>query len=338
MWSIRAFILGRPSTEHEPEKGGKCSAFLRLVPAPADYIGGVKKPPTPTVQRRRARLGGAAPSSARLWLGDLSLVLCFVLLLGYLVPATAQTPPVPQAAQAPQAAQLSAATPLPAAVVAQALALARQAAGVTAPARARLVAEAGTLDPRLSLAPCAQIQAHLLAGVPAWGRTRVGLRCNDGAVRWNVSLPVTVQVWAPAVVLLADLPTGTRLSPQHLGQADVDWAAAPGAPFEQTDVVQGRALLRPLAGGQALRASDLQLRQWFARGAMVQVLAAGAGFAISAEGEALGPGLEGQAVRVRMAAGAGAGAGNGTNGSGAADTSRTVTGKVVGDHRVEVRL
>jgi flagellar basal body P-ring formation protein FlgA len=259
------------------------------------------------------------PAPKQGWWGDAGLAICFVLLLAFLTPVSAQN-------SAQNTTQTSSPR-LPAAVITQALNLARQAAGVLAPAQARVLAEAGSLDPRLTLAPCNQVQAHLLAGVPAWGRTRVGLRCTDGVTRWNVSLPVVVQVLAPAVVVLADLPAGTRLVAQHLGQAEVDWGSAPGAPFEQSDAVQGRSLVRPLTAGQALRASDLQTRQWFGRGDTVQVVAVGAGFAISAEGEALGPGLEGQAVRVRL--------GGSQN---ANDPGRTVAGRPVGDHRVEVKL
>ena len=74
--------------------------------------------------------------------------------------------------------------------VARALDLAVQAARALAPAGARVSAEAGVLDSRLQLAPCSHIDVHLPAGSTAWGRTRVGLRCTQGATAWNVSLPV----------------------------------------------------------------------------------------------------------------------------------------------------
>jgi flagellar basal body P-ring formation protein FlgA len=289
---------------------------------------GAQRTFTPTPKARSAAIqttGSAAKQTTRsaatqprlaAWWGDVSVLLCFVLLLGFLSPASAQVANPP--------------TQVPAAAVQQALALARQAAGVNAPAQARVLAEAGALDPRLNLAPCANVQAHLLPGVPAWGRTRVGLRCSDGLARWNVSLPVHVQVWAPAVVLLADLPSGTRLTSEHLGRAEVDWGASTGLPAAQAHAVQGRVLTRPLAAGGAVRPADLQTRQWFARGDTVQVVAAGAGFAIAADGEALGSGLEGQSVRVRVG-------GNPSNPTGA-DGGRVVVGKAVAERRVEVQL
>ncbi len=306
-----------------PRKGAKAGHLQAPKHAPPAYSAGVNTPSTPSpspVPKRPPNAIGAAARIGNAWLADASLLLCFVLLLGFLSPASAQT--------ANTSAQL------PAVAVQQALALARQAASVNAPAHARVLAEAGALDPRLTLAPCARVEAQLLPGVPAWGRTRVGLRCTDGQVRWNISLPVLVQVWAPAVVLLADLPNGTRLSSEHLGLAEVDWGAASGLPMAKADAAQGRSLTRPLAAGQAVRAADLQTRQWFARGDTVQVVAAGAGFAIAADGEALGPGLEGQTVRVRVGAGVG---GNPANPTGA-DSGRVVVGKAVAERRVEVQL
>ena len=44
----------------------------------------------------------------------------------------------------------------------------------------------GQLDPRMRLAPCDRVKAYLPSGAQLWGRTRVGLRCEQGSVRWNV--------------------------------------------------------------------------------------------------------------------------------------------------------
>lgn len=153
-----------------------------------------------------------------------------------------------------------------------------------------------------------------------WGRTRVGLRCAQGPTAWNVSLPVTVQAWAAAAVLAAPLPAGARLDAAQLTLADTDWAAGPSTPYADLASLQGRLLARPLAAGAAPRAADLKPRQWFATGATVRLVASGNGFSIQAEGQALTPGLEGQAARVRT------------------ETGRVLTGRPVGDHRVEVSL
>ena len=228
----------------------------------------------------------------------------------------ASLPPAP----ATTSASASAAGGLTPEFLAQATDLVRQAAQAGAPRGAQILALPGALDARLQLAPCTQVQPFMPAGVQPWGRSRVGLRCLQGPVAWQVFLPVTVQVWAPAVVATATLPAGARLEGSQLALAVVDWAAAPGAPHAELVALDGRVLVRPVAAGHALRVSDLRARQWFASGDNVQFVARGHGFAVSAEGQAMNAGLEGQPVRVRM------------------ESGRVVVGLPVGHKRVELTL
>lgn len=211
-------------------------------------------------------------------------------------------------------------TVLDAALVERVRQLVETAARVAAPPDTRVAVEIGQLDARLRLAPCRQVQPYLPAGMAAWGRSRVGLRCTDGVARWNVTLPVRVAVFGRVVVAAAPLPAGVNLSQEHLALADIDIAAEPGAVFTDAGPLIGRTLARPLAAAQALRAPALKSRQWFAAGETVQVRAAGDGFAVVAEAQAMGPGIEGQDVRVRF------------------DSGRVASGRAVGERQVELRL
>ena len=206
--------------------------------------------------------------------------------------------------------------------VAQAQALATQAAqtafGGRAPVRVEVVA--GTLDPRLRLAPCARADIFLPTGHRPWGRTRIGLRCAEGPTRWRVTLPLTVRVWAPAWVASQALPSGTVLEAHHLRMDEVDWAAQTAPVLWEPQAGLGRALAVPRAAGEPLRQSDLRAQRWFDAGETVKLKAVGPGFAVSGSGVALSAGLEGQSVRVRTPGG------------------RTVTGRAVGDRVVEVLL
>lgn len=197
-----------------------------------------------------------------------------------------------------------------------ALAGARQ----VAPASARVEVELGRLDPRLRLAPCEQIQPYLPPNQRMWGRTRIGIRCLSGPTKWNVSLPLTIRVYAPAYVAVTDLPVGTELTQERLRLAETDIAGEVGVIFTQPEAWVGRHLAKGLMAGEALRSTDLKLRQWVQPGDRVQVQAAGNGYAVSGEGQAMGVGLEGQDVRIRF------------------DNGRMVTGRTVGERKVEVLL
>lgn len=182
----------------------------------------------------------------------------------------------------------------------------------------RIVVEVGELDPRLKLAPCSDIRPYLPASARLWGRSRIGLRCADGPTRWNVFLPVTVKVFARALVAARALPAGTVITQADLAQAEVDLAEDPVPALRQADPAIGRELQRPLGAGQAVRESHLKARQWFAAGETVRLVAQGPGFHVAGAGQALGAGIEGQPVRIRT------------------ESGRILTAMAVGERQAEV--
>ena len=164
----------------------------------------------------------------------------------------------------------------------------------------RMEVSVGALDERLRLAPCARVEPYLPAGARLWGRTRLGLRCQEGAVRWNVFLPVTVKAYGPAWVLTGDVTMGTALTEADATQAEVDWAAENTSILAESSLWVGLVASRHLKAGQALRQSMLRAPQVFQAGALVRVVAQGQGYAVSAAGQAMSAGAAGQTVRIRM--------------------------------------
>ncbi|HEX2539844.1 MAG TPA: flagellar basal body P-ring formation chaperone FlgA [Caldimonas sp.] len=178
----------------------------------------------------------------------------------------------------------------------------------------------GQLDPRLRLAPCERIEPYLPPNVKLWGRSRVGLRCKQGPTPWNVYLPVTVKVWAKALVVPAGAAAGSVLADADLHEAEVDLAEEHTAAIVDRRLVVGRTLAQALKPGQAVRQGHVKLRQWFAAGDTVRVVVAGAGYALESEGQALTHGIEGQPARVRT------------------ESGRVVSGQPSGERRLEVTL
>lgn len=181
--------------------------------------------------------------------------------------------------------------------------LTESAARAALPADAELFVEIGEPDARLRLAPCETVQPYVPAGQSLWGRSRVGLRCTQGTVRWSITVPVQVRVYGPAWATVQSLAAGTTLAAEHLERRRVELSAEPSPALAQAEPPLGRVLARALEAGEPLRQQHLRQRQWFAAGAPVQLQLAGAGFAIRTEGQALGPGLDGQTVRVRLESG-----------------------------------
>lgn len=180
-------------------------------------------------------------------------------------------------------------------------ALAQQAARAEQPLRLR--ATLGELGSRLRLADCARVETYLPAGSRLWGKTRIGLRCLQGATHWSVFLPVTVQASGQAWVMRRDVRAGEALEEGDLMLAQVDWAAEQGTALAASEPWLGQVATRQLNTGQTVREHMLRAPQVFQAGAQVRVLVRGQGFQISASGQALSAGVVGQAARVRMDSG-----------------------------------
>jgi flagella basal body P-ring formation protein FlgA len=181
---------------------------------------------------------------------------------------------------------------------------------------------AGRLDARLRLAPCEEVKPYLPTGTRLWGKTRVGLRCVKGVTAWNVYVPLTVNVYGPAMVSTSALPAGHVLQAADLRQADVNLSEDPlnNRPIADQRVLLGRTLAKALVAGQGVKSDSLKSRQWFAAGDQVQIQVEGVGFAVAGSGEAVTAGFEGQPARVRT------------------ESGRTVTGLPVADKQLAVSL
>jgi flagella basal body P-ring formation protein FlgA len=178
----------------------------------------------------------------------------------------------------------------------------------------------GSLDSRLRLAPCARIEPYLPSGTRLWGRSRIGLRCIEGDVHWNVFVPVTVKAWGPAWVLKRPVPAGTMLTQDDADIAEIDWAEQSSNVLATPDSWVGQQAAFSLAPGQALRFNMVRPTPVFTRGSQVRVKSVGSGFHVVVSGQAMDEGIVGQAARVKLSSG------------------KIITGTVRTGQVVEVRL
>ena len=178
----------------------------------------------------------------------------------------------------------------------------------------------GALDSRLRLAPCARIEPYIPSGTRLWGRSRIGLRCLEGQVHWNVFVPVTVKAWGPAWVLKRPVPAGSVLTQDDADIAEIDWAEQSSNVLATPDSWVGQQAAFSLAPGQALRFNMVRPTPVFSRGSQVRVKSVGGGFHVVVSGQAMDEGVLGQAARVKLGSG------------------KIITGTVRAGQIVEVRL
>ncbi|TNF62236.1 MAG: flagellar basal body P-ring formation protein FlgA [Burkholderiales bacterium] len=192
--------------------------------------------------------------------------------------------------------------------------------GQTANGVLRPEVELGQLDTRLRLAPCSQVEPYLPTGSRLWGRSRIGLRCLEGPVRWNVFIPVTVRAWGPAWVLRRPVGAGSVLAQEDAELAEIDWADQRASVLASPEMWVGQQAAYALRPGQALRQNMVRPVPVFDPGAQVRVSSSMGSLQVVVTGQALGPGVAGQSVRIRLAGG------------------RIVTGTVIDSQTVEVAL
>lgn len=167
-------------------------------------------------------------------------------------------------------------------------------------AHLRLELSVGALDSRLRLAPCGNVEPYVPLGSRLWGHGRVGLRCVDGMVKWNVSVPVTVKAFGKAWVVRSPVMAGSAIARSDVMQAEVDWAEDSSAVLMDEALWLGLTATRLLSTGQVLRQGTVRATQVFQAGTQVRVVAEGRGFQVSGDAQALSAGVVGQIARVRM--------------------------------------
>lgn len=160
----------------------------------------------------------------------------------------------------------------------------------------------GTVDSRNQLPPCDNLEAFLPAGVRAWGRTNVGVRCLAPA-SWTLYVPAQITVMGDYLVIARPLKPGQVVGPADLGLARGDLSELPAQVLTDPTQAQGHAARYALAAGQPLRAEMLRLPPAVQQGQKVRVVSAGPGFQVSNEGVALNTVGEGQVAQVRLTGG-----------------------------------
>lgn len=184
----------------------------------------------------------------------------------------------------------------------------------------RMVLVLGELDSRLRLAPCARVEPYVPVGARLWGKTRIGLRCADGATKWNVFLPITVHAYGPAWVVKGSISAGTTLTEDDAMEAEVDWSESPSPVVSKSSQWIGAMATTTLTTGQVIRQVSIKPAQVFQVGAQVRVLAQGPGFTITSDGQAMSAGIVGQATQVKM------------------DNGRILSGVVVDSRTVKISI
>lgn len=156
-------------------------------------------------------------------------------------------------------------------------------------------------DARLRLARCDRLETWLPNGNRLWGRASVGVRCQNPA--WSMYVPVSVKVTGNAVVTARPIGAGQVLELPDVVLQKRDLTAFPGGLFTQPEQVVGKTAASTIRPDQLLRPEMLRAPLAISQGQQVILVAQGAGFKVSSEGQAMGSAAVGQVVSVKTRSG-----------------------------------
>ncbi len=166
----------------------------------------------------------------------------------------------------------------------------------------RLELEISRVDPRNHLAPCQAAEAFVPPNVRLWGRSRVGVRCTEGA-RWTVYVPLEVRVYAQVAVAARSISIGQTIAPEDVRISEVELTReAPGLSTDGQELI-GRQATRMLLPGSPLRAEYGKSRVVIQSGDPVKVVFVGNGFTVEGDGRAVNGAADGDSVRVQVDSG-----------------------------------
>jgi flagella basal body P-ring formation protein FlgA len=157
--------------------------------------------------------------------------------------------------------------------------------------------EAGALDARLRLAPCAKpLQAFVPGELRAGPRLTVGVRCAQPA--WTVYVPVQLETELEVLVLQRALPRNSPVQPLDVKSERRRVPGVAASYITEAAQLDGRHLRNTAAPGTALSVELLAADVLVKRGQRVTLIASAGSLEVRAEGEAVSDAMPDGRVRV----------------------------------------
>lgn len=156
------------------------------------------------------------------------------------------------------------------------------------------------VDSRLSLTPCAQLEAFLPAGAQLLGKTSIGMRCNDKN-GWSIFVPAAITVTINMLVSSKPLQQGQVLAAGDFNMRSGELNQQ-GVLTDETQAL-GKVMKFSIGAGQLIKQDMLRPPYVVTQGQTVQLISSGGGITIRTEGKALNNAADGQTAQVKIPSG-----------------------------------
>lgn len=157
-------------------------------------------------------------------------------------------------------------------------------------------------DSRLRLNKCDNLETRLPSGNRLWGRASVAVHCTAPSP-WSLYVPVMVRVSGSALIAARAIASGQTLEAQDVQLQIRDLTQSPGGVLIDPHQAIGKTTASSIKAGDLLRPEQLRSPLAIKQGQQVILVAQGAGFKVSSEGQAMGNAAVGQVVSVKTRSG-----------------------------------
>lgn len=181
--------------------------------------------------------------------------------------------------------------------------------------------ELGTLDPRLTLAPCSQAISADFNSDP-WASSQPTLLVTCTASRpWRIFLPVSLSIKGAVYTAARPLGRGERITALMLTQESGELNNSRRAPVSRIEDLVGKEMTRSINRGTVLTSDLIVEPDAVQRGDHVMIVARSGNYTVRTRGKALASGQQGEQVMVENLS-----------------SQRRVRGRVIGPGMVEIPM
>ncbi len=158
------------------------------------------------------------------------------------------------------------------------------------------------VDSRLKLARCEQLEPYQPVGSHLWGSISIGVRCL-APTPWSLYVQVSIKVTNNVLVAVRPIANGQPVQADDVQLQSRDITNIAGSVLTSPAQAIDKIVATQVSSGTILRSELLRMADVIAQGQSVKLLAQGAGFRVSSEGQAMNNAKAGQVVSVKTRSG-----------------------------------
>lgn len=154
------------------------------------------------------------------------------------------------------------------------------------------------MDSNIALPKCSKLESFLPTGSRLWGKTSIGVRCNDQQA-WTIYIQVDIEVITKVIHSVKPILRDHTINEGDIVFKEVNLVRMPEGTLTDSEKVIGKVAVTNINAGQPIYGQLVRAPYIIQRGQKIKLIVEGSGFSVSTEVEALSAAAEGQILQIR---------------------------------------